>query len=195
MVNWTSFVLRYGLLSHDDVIIWKHFPCYWPFVRGIHRPRSIPRTQRPVTRRFDVFFDLRLNKRLSKQPWGWWFETLSRPLWRHRNVMTLSHYLNRFDSSSKVSCGIHVRYLTKTGYDINRFANYTCTIVSPSLNGHWLKHLPEFYHSDQTDTMKSQGRWFKRVENDCGSEMGIMDEWDFAVQDEFRAVPPFTSMD
>ena len=34
-------------------------------------------TQRPVTRSFDVFFDLRLNKRLSKQPWGWWFETPS----------------------------------------------------------------------------------------------------------------------
>ena len=23
--------------NHDDVIKWKHFPCYWPFVRGIHR--------------------------------------------------------------------------------------------------------------------------------------------------------------
>ena len=42
--------------------------------------------QRPVTRSVDVFFDLRLNKRLSKQSWGWWFETLSRPLWRHCNV-------------------------------------------------------------------------------------------------------------
>ena len=41
--------------------------------------------QRPVTRSFDVFFDLRLNKRLSKQLWGRWFETLSHPLWRHRN--------------------------------------------------------------------------------------------------------------
>ena len=30
-------------------------------------PRWIPRTQRPVMRSFDVFFDLRLNKRLSKQ--------------------------------------------------------------------------------------------------------------------------------
>ena len=39
--------------------------------------------QRPVTRSFDVFFDLRLNKRLSKQSWGWWFETPSRPLWRY----------------------------------------------------------------------------------------------------------------
>ena len=32
-------------------------------------------TQRPVTRSFDVFFDLRLNKRLSKHWRGWWFET------------------------------------------------------------------------------------------------------------------------
>ena len=43
--------------------------------------------QRPVTRSFDVFFDLRPNKRLSKQPWGWWFETPSWSLWRQRNVM------------------------------------------------------------------------------------------------------------
>ena len=45
---------------------------------------------RPVTRSFDVFFDLRLNKRLSKQWWGWWFETPSRPLWRHCNDQYLS---------------------------------------------------------------------------------------------------------
>ena len=41
--------------------------------------------RRPVTRSFDVFFDLRLNKRLSKQPWEWWFETPSCSLWRHCN--------------------------------------------------------------------------------------------------------------
>ena len=51
-------------------------------------PGELP-TQRPVTRSFDVFFDLRLNKRLSKQWWGWWFETLSRPLWRHHNEKRL----------------------------------------------------------------------------------------------------------
>ena len=43
--------------------------------------------QRPVTRSFYVFFDLRLNKRLSKQSWDWWFETLPGPLWRHSNVL------------------------------------------------------------------------------------------------------------
>ena len=45
-------------------------------------PDEFP-AQRPVTRSFDVFFDLHPNKRLSKQSWGWWFETLSCPLWRH----------------------------------------------------------------------------------------------------------------
>ena len=45
---------------HNDVIKWKHFPRNWPFVRGIHRSVT------PVTLSFDVFFDLRLNKRLSK---------------------------------------------------------------------------------------------------------------------------------
>ena len=42
--------------------------------------------QRPVTRSFDVFFHLRLNKRLSKQPRGWWFETPLWSLWRHCNA-------------------------------------------------------------------------------------------------------------
>ena len=49
-------------------------------------PGEFP-AQRPLTRSFDVFFDLRLNKRLSKQSWGWWFETHSPPLWRHSNEM------------------------------------------------------------------------------------------------------------
>ena len=39
--------------------------------------------QRPVTRSFDVFFDLRLKQQLSKQWRRRWFETPSRSLWRH----------------------------------------------------------------------------------------------------------------
>ena len=45
--------------------------------------------QRPMTRSFDVFLELHLNKRLSKQWWGWWFETPSRQSW---------HRCNAFDS-------------------------------------------------------------------------------------------------
>ena len=47
--------------------------------------RWIP-SQRPVTRSFDVFFDLRLNKRLNKQSRRRWFEAPSCSLWRHCNV-------------------------------------------------------------------------------------------------------------
>ena len=49
-------------------------------------------TQRPVTRSFAVFFDLRLNQRLRKQSWGWWFDTPSRPLWRHCNEVRVFDY-------------------------------------------------------------------------------------------------------
>ena len=42
-------------------------------------------SQRPGTQVFDVFFDLCLNKWLSKQSWDWWFETPSCPLWHHCN--------------------------------------------------------------------------------------------------------------
>ena len=42
-------------------------------------------SQRPVTRSFDVFFYLSLNKPLSKQLWGRLFETPWRSLWRYCN--------------------------------------------------------------------------------------------------------------
>ena len=63
----------------DDVMKWKHFCVTGPLCG------EFP-AQRPVTRSFDVLFDLRLNKRLSKQLWGWWFETPSSPLWYHCNA-------------------------------------------------------------------------------------------------------------
>ena len=55
-----------------------------PLCGGFTGHRWIP-AQRPVTRNSDVFYDMRLNKRLSKQWWGWLFETPSRSLWRHCN--------------------------------------------------------------------------------------------------------------
>ena len=58
-------------------------------------------TQRPVTRSFDVYFDLRPNERLSKQSWGWWFETLSRSLWRHHNALWYTWVPHNVDSRGK----------------------------------------------------------------------------------------------
>ena len=67
--------------------------------------RWIPRTQRSVTWSFDVFFDLRLNKWLSKQSWGWWYETPLPVLWRHCNEAQywLLHIFYRVFMTSRVS--------------------------------------------------------------------------------------------
>ena len=55
--------------------------------------------QSPVTRSFDVFFDLRLNQQLSKQWRRWWFETPSRSLWRLCNECgdILKDLVSRFE--------------------------------------------------------------------------------------------------
>ena len=58
-------------------------------------PGEFP-VQWPVARSFDVLFDLRPNKRLSTQWWGWWFETPSCPLWRHCNAYP--QFRNSFSS-------------------------------------------------------------------------------------------------
>ena len=47
-----------------------------------------------------------LNKRLSKQSWGWLFETLSRPLWRHCNGTTWTSP-PRSQPTNHVDCGPH----------------------------------------------------------------------------------------
>ena len=54
--------------------------------------RWIPRTKASDAD-ICVFFDLRLNKQWSKQSWGWWFETPSRSLWRHRNDSNITCYV------------------------------------------------------------------------------------------------------
>ena len=77
-------------------------------------------TQRPVTRSVDVFFDLRLNKRLSKQWWCRWFETPSCPLWHHCNGWYISRrsadnqiYVMNFLSHVLTVMNWHVLLLAK----------------------------------------------------------------------------------
>ena len=75
---------------HDDVIKWKYFPCYWPFVRGVNRsPVNSPHKGQW---RGALVFSL-----ICAWTNGWvhnrrWFETPSRPLWRHCNALMKSQH-------------------------------------------------------------------------------------------------------
>ena len=85
---------------HDDVIKWKLFPRYWPFVRGIHR--SLVNSPHKGQWRGALMFSLIW--RLSKQSWGWWFETQSCQLWR---------YCNGTYSSEQVPCKVEQKHVHK----------------------------------------------------------------------------------
>ena len=72
-------------------------------------PGGFP-SQRPVARSFEVFFDLRLNKRLSKQSWGWWFETTPHPLRRHSNeVLTCLFGAKSLADPKRAYCKLYPR--------------------------------------------------------------------------------------
>ena len=66
-----------GLQFHDIVTKWS-FSALLALCAGNSPVTGEFPAQRPATWSFDVFFDLHLNKRLSKQSWGWGFETPSR---------------------------------------------------------------------------------------------------------------------
>ena len=79
-------------------------------------PGEFP-AQRPVTQIFDVFFDLRLNKRLSKQPWGWRFDTPSWSLWRQCNVY----------------CQNRLKEIISTNYHVRSYAWNECVVAHGTL--------------------------------------------------------------
>ena len=80
-------------------------------------PGEVP-TQRQVTRTFDVYFDLRPNKRLSKQSWGWWFETPSHPLWRHCNVLSLHSVVAASSNVNHTNMAVIVSFIIEsTAYE------------------------------------------------------------------------------
>ena len=64
----------------------KYFPCYWPFVRGIHRSPVISphKGQWRGAFIFSMIFDW-MNSWINNREAAWWFETPSHPLWRHFN--------------------------------------------------------------------------------------------------------------
>ena len=84
-------------------------------------PAEFP-ARRPVTRSFVVFFDLRLNK----QSGGWWFETLSRKLWRHCNVESIL-ITTPCCQNMQFGCDYTTSVRMKKNYIANTdFSHFTC---------------------------------------------------------------------
>ena len=83
---WWLFIISALWCRHEMETFFTLLAYLWaeppsPATGGFH-------SQRPVTQSFDIFFDQRLNKRLSKQSVFRWFEMALRSLWRHCNVVS-----------------------------------------------------------------------------------------------------------
>ena len=130
-------------------------------------PRWIP-AQRPATRSFDVFFDLRRIKWFNKQSWGWWFETLSFPLWRHcfgllkwrpfqKNNLPDNNGASQNDNSQY----LHWRISSQNDNPYLHWRKYRQndkTVVSWILNSN--AHESPFYNLQMTPTNASHSDWF-----------------------------------
>ena len=83
---WSSMV---HIHTNGNITWWRNqietFPVLLALCEGNSPVTGEFPSQRPVVQSFDVFFDLRLNKELSKQSRQRWLENPSRPLWRHCN--------------------------------------------------------------------------------------------------------------
>ena len=98
-------------------------------------PGEFP-AKRPVTRSFDVFFDLRLHGRLSKHSSGWWFETPSCPLWRHSDAVTSLWSIDHAIDTLRVDDII----LTQRGFIINQLHYYYVITSWAEITSAYLKN-------------------------------------------------------
>ena len=127
--------------------------------------------QRPVKRTFDVFFDLHLNKRLSKQWWGWWFETLSCPLWRHRHEEPSNRRLFCAANWRSTGCGDRINLqssLTRCFHLRLCFLDHLLAGVTLDVSGHGKSTL---YDGSSPEWFRNVWLWYFLYFVCCGANL------------------------
>ena len=122
----SSLIDNHVIISLLSFTWWRHqiktFSALLAFRAGNSPVTDEFSSQSSVTRSVDVFFDLHLNKRLSKQSRRRWFQTLSRALCRHcdesevtlQNIDTIdwnldpSKHSNNAQTVSMTGCTVNV---------------------------------------------------------------------------------------
>ena len=118
--------------SHDDVIKWKHFPRYWPFVRGV--TGGFP-SQRPVRRSFD-FFSL-----IFTWTNDWTNNRDACDLRHHRNVSKTNYMV--FSPRSRNISNLHLRINSTV---IERVYDTKFLGVQIDAQLSWKKHIEYTWH-------------------------------------------------
>ena len=88
-------------------------------------------SQRPVTRSFDIFFDMHLNKRLSKQSGRRWFETPYCLLWRRCKAISTSTSTVYWCIASKLKAARNLYWMSNMFLWVETFLFFMCYHVFP----------------------------------------------------------------
>ena len=126
-----------AIFSHDDVIKWKHFPRYWPFVRGIHLS-PVDSIHKGQWR--GVWCFLAPDQRLSKQTRRRWSETPPRSLWHHSNGGLWALFQYKMSS-----------YLYRKSYCVDTmilwpsYPHNGFSYIGKTASSYWTRALTEFF--------------------------------------------------
>ena len=116
-------------------------------------PQWIPHTKASDA---ELWCLLRPNKRLSKQSWGWWFETLSCSLWRHRNVLTIDIPLfGREGDTWGVFCETTVWLM----FYLNYYCMKYCVIMDLIIMDNWVIYASCFPQSSHVSYLIIPHPW------------------------------------
>ena len=127
--------------------------------------------QRPVTWSFEVFFDLRPNKRVSKQSWGWWSETPSSSLWRYHNETCLNHV---DDHVSPSTVHLHTGNLVTNDKHFQTVA--TCTLEWNAYStdiDRWMIQIDKLFTTNMTNNQLSHNSWKRDVSRVYNAEFYV----------------------
>ena len=117
-------------------------------------------SQMPITRSFDVFFDLRQNKRLSKQLRRRWFKTSSRSLWSHCNVLSQTLTYRRFSSTavdiSACMMNYNLLFYENVTYSCRELVDLTSSVNTWSKRPNMLIFTISYRHKFRPDQMQTR---------------------------------------
>ena len=141
---------------------WRHqmetFSALLAFCGGIHRsPVNSPHKGKW---RGALMFSLicALNKRLSKQSWGWWFETPSCSLWRHCNVFDdKSWALGQSQNGRNIlGCALFLCWMSPSSF----FTNITINVLFHHTDYYFYWHVYAHGYTNWTTDLGLLQFWF-----------------------------------
>ena len=128
-------ITKTDLHCNNSIMTWWHFPSYLPFVRGIHRSPVNSPHEGQWRRVLMLSLICALNKRLSTQSWGWWFEMPLCSSWRHCSDLLVCRRARTTHHSQRIMTSCHGNMLCIAVRESIGDPYQVCQLKGPVIQG------------------------------------------------------------